>query len=171
MLNVKQEGIKYHFFWVFGIMTRDWALVSQDIGKILISLLSPCNCNLLLFLLFLSLFFLFPPISILRSNFYVSTLEPKLKYNILYEVLNSTLREYEDTNYKGGNSDLWSFLNVTYLNSLKTKNFLNYRNDNQPGVSFLFLQTMNPDPYRGPWGGSHCRDSPVQVKYFERSII
>jgi len=22
---------------------------------------------------------------------------------------------------------------------------------------------MNPDPYRGPWGGKNCRDSPVQV--------
>lgn len=26
-----------------------------------------------------------------------------------------------------------------------------------------FIATMNPDPYRGPWGGSHCRDSPVQT--------
>ena len=25
------------------------------------------------------------------------------------------------------------------------------------------LQTMNADPYRGPWGGANCRDSPVQV--------
>jgi hypothetical protein len=23
--------------------------------------------------------------------------------------------------------------------------------------------TMNPDPYRGIWGGRHCRDSPVQT--------
>lgn len=22
---------------------------------------------------------------------------------------------------------------------------------------------MNPDPYRGIWGGRHCRDSPVQT--------
>lgn len=22
---------------------------------------------------------------------------------------------------------------------------------------------MNPDPYRGLWGGSNCRDSPVQT--------
>lgn len=22
---------------------------------------------------------------------------------------------------------------------------------------------MNPDPYKGPWGGSACRDSPVQT--------
>ena len=22
---------------------------------------------------------------------------------------------------------------------------------------------MNPDPYRGIWGGQHCRDSPVQT--------
>lgn len=22
---------------------------------------------------------------------------------------------------------------------------------------------MNPDPYKGPWGGSNCRDSPVQT--------
>lgn len=24
------------------------------------------------------------------------------------------------------------------------------------------LQTMNPDVYRGVWGGKHCRDSPIQ---------
>lgn len=24
------------------------------------------------------------------------------------------------------------------------------------------IQTMNPDVYRGTWGGKHCRDSPVQ---------
>ena len=24
-------------------------------------------------------------------------------------------------------------------------------------------QTMNPDVYRGPWGGQACRDSPVQT--------
>jgi len=22
---------------------------------------------------------------------------------------------------------------------------------------------MNADPFRGPWGGKHCRDSPSQV--------
>merc|ERR1719427_2274500 len=22
---------------------------------------------------------------------------------------------------------------------------------------------MNPDPYQGEWGGSHCRDSPIQT--------
>ena len=22
---------------------------------------------------------------------------------------------------------------------------------------------MNPDPYRGIWGGKHCRDSPIQT--------
>ena len=35
-----------------------------------------CNCNLLPFLLVLSLFYVFSPISILRSNFHVSTLDP-----------------------------------------------------------------------------------------------
>jgi alanine-glyoxylate transaminase/(R)-3-amino-2-methylpropionate-pyruvate transaminase len=25
------------------------------------------------------------------------------------------------------------------------------------------LQAMNPDVYQGLWGGSHCRDSPVQT--------
>ena len=24
---------------------------------------------------------------------------------------------------------------------------------------------MNADVYRGPWGGAHCRDSPVQVRW------
>nr|XP_039265912.1 alanine--glyoxylate aminotransferase 2, mitochondrial-like [Styela clava] len=28
---------------------------------------------------------------------------------------------------------------------------------------FGIHHAMNPDPYRGVWGGSHCRDSPVQV--------
>lgn len=28
---------------------------------------------------------------------------------------------------------------------------------------FGILQSMNPDPYRGPWGGARCRDSPVQT--------
>ncbi|KAI5096296.1 alanine--glyoxylate aminotransferase 2, mitochondrial, partial [Silurus meridionalis] len=27
----------------------------------------------------------------------------------------------------------------------------------------FLLQTMCPDVFRGPWGGSHCRDSPVQT--------
>lgn len=27
----------------------------------------------------------------------------------------------------------------------------------------LYLKVMNPDVYRGPWGGAHCRDSPVQT--------
>jgi alanine-glyoxylate transaminase/(R)-3-amino-2-methylpropionate-pyruvate transaminase len=27
----------------------------------------------------------------------------------------------------------------------------------------ITLQAMNPDVYRGLWGGSHCRDSPVQT--------
>lgn len=25
------------------------------------------------------------------------------------------------------------------------------------------MQAMNPDVYKGIWGGSHCRDSPVQT--------
>ncbi|XP_023230092.1 alanine--glyoxylate aminotransferase 2, mitochondrial-like [Centruroides sculpturatus] len=29
---------------------------------------------------------------------------------------------------------------------------------------FGILHAMNPDPYRGKWGGSHCRDSPVQTQ-------
>lgn len=30
-------------------------------------------------------------------------------------------------------------------------------------VSLPTEQTMCPDVFRGPWGGSHCRDSPVQT--------
>jgi len=26
-----------------------------------------------------------------------------------------------------------------------------------------FIKTMNADPYRGEWGGKHCRDSPIQT--------
>jgi len=33
---------------------------------------------------------------------------------------------------------------------------------NVPG-SFGIHQTMNPDVYRGLWGGKHCRDSPIQT--------
>ncbi|XP_022246511.1 alanine--glyoxylate aminotransferase 2, mitochondrial-like isoform X1 [Limulus polyphemus] len=32
-----------------------------------------------------------------------------------------------------------------------------------PGISGIH-HTMNPDPYKGLWGGSHCRDSPVQTQ-------
>uniref|UniRef100_A0A0B7AD12 Alanine--glyoxylate aminotransferase 2, mitochondrial n=1 Tax=Arion vulgaris TaxID=1028688 RepID=A0A0B7AD12_9EUPU len=35
-----------------------------------------------------------------------------------------------------------------------------WRYNNPTG--FGFHHTMNPDPYRGPWGGQHCRDSPAQ---------
>jgi len=30
-------------------------------------------------------------------------------------------------------------------------------------TSFGVHQAMNPDPYRGIWGGKHCRDSPIQT--------
>lgn len=30
-------------------------------------------------------------------------------------------------------------------------------------TSFGVQHTMNPDVYRGPWGGKHCRDSPIQT--------
>lgn len=30
-------------------------------------------------------------------------------------------------------------------------------------TGFGIHQTMNADPFRGPWGGKHCRDSPVQT--------
>jgi hypothetical protein len=33
---------------------------------------------------------------------------------------------------------------------------------NRP-LFYFCLQTMNADPYRGPWGGARCRDSPSQV--------
>nr|CAG5121136.1 unnamed protein product [Candidula unifasciata] len=29
-------------------------------------------------------------------------------------------------------------------------------------TGFGFHHSVNPDPYRGPWGGKHCRDSPAQ---------
>lgn len=31
-------------------------------------------------------------------------------------------------------------------------------------AGFGILKTMCPDPYKGPWGGRNCRDSPVQPK-------
>jgi len=30
-------------------------------------------------------------------------------------------------------------------------------------ISFGIHRSVNPDPYRGPWGGARCRDSPVQT--------
>lgn len=30
-------------------------------------------------------------------------------------------------------------------------------------LNFFFFQAMNPNPYRGLWGGSSCRDSPIQT--------
>ena len=33
----------------------------------------------------------------------------------------------------------------------------------QSPTGFGIHQTVNPDPFAGPWGGSHCRDSPVQT--------
>ncbi|XP_033157221.1 alanine--glyoxylate aminotransferase 2, mitochondrial isoform X1 [Drosophila mauritiana] len=32
-----------------------------------------------------------------------------------------------------------------------------------PGVNNGLVHVMNPDPYQGIWGGSNCRDSPVQT--------
>ncbi|KAE9553144.1 hypothetical protein FO519_003661 [Halicephalobus sp. NKZ332] len=41
----------------------------------------------------------------------------------------------------------------------------NLGNWKQPLPSgFGLLKTQCPDPYNGPWGGSRCRDSPIQVK-------
>ncbi|KAK2170495.1 hypothetical protein NP493_1149g00072 [Ridgeia piscesae] len=34
----------------------------------------------------------------------------------------------------------------------------------QVPAGFGVQQTINPDVYRGPWGGAHCRDSPVQTE-------
>ena len=31
-------------------------------------------------------------------------------------------------------------------------------------TGFGVSQTVNPDPYRGPWGGKNCRDSPIQTQ-------
>ena len=33
-----------------------------------------------------------------------------------------------------------------------------------PGTNLGIHHAMNPDPYRGLWGGANCRDSPVQVE-------
>ncbi len=30
-------------------------------------------------------------------------------------------------------------------------------------TGFGIQHTVNPDPYRGPWGGKNCRDSPSQT--------
>ncbi len=35
---------------------------------------------------------------------------------------------------------------------------------NVPGPKFGIHHVMNPDPYRGLFGGQYCRDSPVQVQ-------
>lgn len=63
-----------------------------------------------------------------------------------------------------GRYDVISFRNAYHgaspylmgLTSLSTWRF-------QTPTGFGVHQTMNPDVYRGPWGGKHCRDSPVQT--------
>ncbi|XP_033754471.1 alanine--glyoxylate aminotransferase 2, mitochondrial-like [Pecten maximus] len=64
-----------------------------------------------------------------------------------------------------GNYDVLSLRNCyhgasPYLMGLTALNTWRY---NVPS-GFGMHQTMNPDPYRGPWGGARCRDSPCQVQ-------
>ncbi|ELU14692.1 hypothetical protein CAPTEDRAFT_204434 [Capitella teleta] len=63
-----------------------------------------------------------------------------------------------------GRYDVMSFRNAyhgasPYLMGLTSLSTWRYQVPSGFGVH----QTMNPDVYRGPWGGKNCRDSPIQT--------
>jgi len=64
-----------------------------------------------------------------------------------------------------GNFDMLSFRNSyhgasPYTNGLTAHGNWKYGFANSFGTHHV----MNPDPYKGLWGGAHCRDSPVQAQ-------
>ena len=64
-----------------------------------------------------------------------------------------------------GNFDMLSFRNSyhgasPYTNGLTAHGNWKYGFANSFGTHHV----MNPDPYKGLWGGAHCRDSPVQTE-------
>ncbi|XP_021916539.1 alanine--glyoxylate aminotransferase 2, mitochondrial isoform X3 [Zootermopsis nevadensis] len=62
------------------------------------------------------------------------------------------------------NSDIISFRNSYHGMSSLTMNLTAQSSwKNHVPLAFGFHHAMNPDVYQGLWGGSHCRDSPVQT--------
>jgi alanine-glyoxylate transaminase/(R)-3-amino-2-methylpropionate-pyruvate transaminase len=64
-----------------------------------------------------------------------------------------------------GNHELLSFRNSyhgmsPYTMGLTGQSSWKYK---MPGINTGIHHIMNPDPYQGLFGGSHCRDSPIQV--------
>uniref|UniRef100_A0AAX7VSN3 Alanine--glyoxylate aminotransferase 2, mitochondrial n=1 Tax=Astatotilapia calliptera TaxID=8154 RepID=A0AAX7VSN3_ASTCA len=60
-----------------------------------------------------------------------------------------------------GNNDIITLRSKFFLFYMTNKGILLILPHMQ--ISLLFSWTMCPDVFRGPWGGSHCRDSPVQT--------
>ncbi|KPU79081.1 uncharacterized protein Dana_GF23448, isoform B [Drosophila ananassae] len=65
-----------------------------------------------------------------------------------------------------GNQDILSFRNAYHGMSPYTMGLTAHSTWRfpLPGVNNGLIHVMNPDPYQGIWGGSACRDSPVQTK-------
>ena len=64
-----------------------------------------------------------------------------------------------------GNHELLSFRNAYHGMSYATMGITGQGTWKYklPGTNMNIHNIMNPDPYRGIYGGSKCRDSPVQV--------
>ncbi|EDW18804.2 alanine--glyoxylate aminotransferase 2, mitochondrial isoform X2 [Drosophila mojavensis] len=64
-----------------------------------------------------------------------------------------------------GNQDILTFRNAYHGMSPYTMGLTAHSTWRYPlpGVNNGILHVMNPDPYQGIWGGSACRDSPVQT--------
>ncbi|XP_020816557.1 alanine--glyoxylate aminotransferase 2, mitochondrial isoform X1 [Drosophila serrata] len=64
-----------------------------------------------------------------------------------------------------GNQDILSFRNAYHGMSPYTMGLTAHSTWRfpLPGVNNGLVHVMNPDPYQGIWGGSACRDSPVQT--------
>lgn len=65
-----------------------------------------------------------------------------------------------------GNQDILTFRNAYHGMSPYTMGLTAHSTWRYPlpGVNSGIVHVMNPDPYQGIWGGSACRDSPVQTK-------
>jgi len=63
-----------------------------------------------------------------------------------------------------GNNDIVSLRNAYHGMTSSVMGITNLSTWKQPSpLSIGIHRSVNPDPYRGPWGGARCRDSPVQT--------
>ncbi|XP_002068613.3 alanine--glyoxylate aminotransferase 2, mitochondrial [Drosophila willistoni] len=65
-----------------------------------------------------------------------------------------------------GNQDILTFRNAYHGMSPYTMGLTAHSSWRYPlpGINSGIVHVMNPDPYRGLWGGSACRDSPIQTQ-------